>query len=105
MKPIDGKPEELEIVRAILSRHVPGREVRAFGSRVTGTAKKFSDLDLAVMGETPLPPSVLADLEEDFRESDLSFKVDVIDWAATKEHFRRIIEAGYVVVQTGKEEQ
>ena len=54
MKQIDIKPIELDIVRTILARHVPEREVRAFGSRVSGPAKKFSDLDLAVMGETSL---------------------------------------------------
>ena len=102
MSMIDIKPGELEIVRAILARRVPDREVRAFGSRVAGPAKKFSDLDLAIMGETPLAPSVLADLEEDFRESDLPFKVDLVDWASTQEHFRRIIERDFVVVQSGK---
>jgi predicted nucleotidyltransferase len=99
---LDAKPEELAIVRSILARRVPDREVRAFGSRVAGPAKPFSDLDLAVMGDTPLPSSILADLEEDFRESDLPFKVDVVDWAATQEHFHRIIERKYVVVQRGR---
>jgi predicted nucleotidyltransferase len=100
---LDAKPEELAIVRSILARRVPDREVRAFGSRVAGPAKPFSDLDLAVMGDAPLPPSILADLEEDFRESNLPFKVDIVDWATTKEHFRRIIERQYVVVQKGKD--
>ena len=101
MKEIAITPGALEIVRSILARFVPEREVRAFGSRVTGSEKKFSDLDLAVMGELPLPSSVLADLDEGFRESDLPFKVDVVDWATTKENFRRIIEQEYVVVQKG----
>jgi type I restriction enzyme S subunit len=103
VKSIDIKSAELESVREILARHVPEREVRAFGSRVAGPAKKFSDLDLAVMGEIPLPSSILANLEEDFRESDLPFKVDVVDWATTKESFRKIIERNSVVVQRGKE--
>jgi len=103
VREIDIKPGELEIVRAILARRVPDREVRAFGSRVSGPAKKFSDLDLAIMGETPLASSVLSDLEEDFRESDLPFKVDLVDWASTKEHFRQIIRRDSVAVQRGKE--
>lgn len=102
MKQLDITPTELEIVRTILARHATELEVRAFGSRVSGPAKKFSDLDLAIMGETPLSASMLADLEEDFRESDLPFKVDVVDWATTKENFRRIIEQEYVVVQRGR---
>lgn len=102
MMQIKLKPKELEIVLDILARYVPDREVRAFGSRVAGTEKKFSDLDLVIMGETLLPSSILADMEDDFRESALPFKVDVIDWAATNDSFRKIIERKYVVVQQGK---
>ena len=103
MKQIAITPVELDLVRAILALHVPEREVRVFGSRVAGPEKKFSDLDLVVMGDTPLSSSVLADLEEGFRESDLPFKVDVVEWATTKETFRRIIEREYVVVQKKKD--
>jgi len=96
---LDIKPADLKTVQAILRRYLPGREVRAFGSRVAGKVKPFSDLDLAVMGSAPLSAPVLADLREAFSESDLPFKADIVDWAETKENFRRIIEAAYVVVQ------
>lgn len=99
MKTIDVRPGELGKVLAILDRHLPGREVRAFGSRVAGKTKAFSDLDLAVMGEEPLSASVMADLRAAFRESDLSFKVDIVDWAVTRESFRRIIEQESVLVR------
>ncbi len=99
---LDIKPADLKAVQAILRRYISDREVRAFGSRLSGTAKPFSDLDLAVMGNEPLPASILADLKDAFSESDLPFKVDIVDWAETRENFRRIIEAAYVVVQSGK---
>jgi len=99
VKTIDARPEDLEKVLAILDRHLPGRDVRAFGSRVAGKAKAFSDLDLAVMGEEPLPASVMADVREAFRESDLPFKVDVLDWATTAGTFRHIIEQQFLVVR------
>src|SRR3990172_13212738 len=99
---LDIKPAYLQSVRSILHRYIPDREVWAFGSRVTGKIKPFSDLDLAVIGGLPLPASTLADLKEAFSESDLPFKVDIVDWAETKDNFRRIIEAAYVVVQSGK---
>lgn len=97
---IDIKPEQWAIVGAILRQHVPGREVWAFGSRVRHTAKPYSDLDLAVLGDEPLGLSLSADLADDFTESDLPWKVDVVDWATTSESFRRIIERDRVVVQT-----
>ena len=99
MQPINLKPNELEIVRAILAAHVPDRKVWAFGSRVTGTDKEFADLDLTILGEEPLPAAVAADLAEAFSESDLPFKVDVVDWATTGDSFRRIIEKNHLVLQ------
>lgn len=99
MKPIDIRPADLETVLTILNQYVPDREVRAFGSRVTWTAKEFSDLDLAVMGSEPLSVSVLANLRDEFSESDLPFKVDIVDWATTKESFRRIIEKEFMILQ------
>ena len=102
MPELDIKPADLKAVQAILHRYIPDREVRAFGSRVSGTVKPFSDLDLAVMGNIPLPAPILADLKDAFSESDLPFKVDIVDWAETRENFRAIIETAYVVVQSGK---
>ncbi|CAH2030154.1 nucleotidyltransferase family protein [Trichlorobacter ammonificans] len=96
---LDLTPEQLAEVCRILQLHVPGRTVRAFGSRVTATAKPFSDLDLAVMGDTPLDFRQLVALKDAFAESDLPFRVDVVDWAVTGETFRGIIEAGYEVVE------
>jgi type I restriction enzyme S subunit len=87
----DLSTEDLDLVRAILRRHVPDREVWAFGSRASGNAKEFSDLDLAILGESPLPPDVQAALADEFDESDLAFKVDLVDWATTGESFREII--------------
>jgi type I restriction enzyme, S subunit len=101
MKPpgIDIKPGEWEIVRAILNRHLPDREVWAFGSRAQGVAKAFSDLDLVILGNDPLDHSTLAELADDFSESNLPFKVDIVDWATTGERFRKIIEAERIALQ------
>ena len=71
----------------------------AFGSRARRAAWQYSDLDLAVIGEEPLSLAVSASLADDFAESDLPFKVDVIDWATTGERFRRIIKKLYVPIQ------
>ncbi|MBU2655735.1 nucleotidyltransferase family protein [Acidomonas methanolica] len=88
---IDITPEERAIVLRILNEIVPGREVRAFGSRVTGKAKPFSDLDLAIMGDEPLSLETRARLEEAFSDSELPWRVDVLDWAVTDNHFKEII--------------
>jgi predicted nucleotidyltransferase len=89
---------QLKIVNEIVSRVVPQREVWAFGSRARFTEKPFSDLDLAVMGEPPLTLSEMAELSEAFSNSDLPFKVDVVDWATCSEPFRQVIRDHHVVL-------
>jgi type I restriction enzyme S subunit len=42
-------------------------------------------------------------MREDFSESDLPFRVDILDWATTSEPFRRIVERDKVVIQYGDE--
>lgn len=42
----------------------------------------------------------LAVLTDAFSGSDLPMKVDVVDWAATSDELRRIIEREYEVLQT-----
>ena len=96
---IDIRPDHLEIVLEILKKYVPEHEVWAFGSRATWKAKEYSDLDLCIVTDKPLSFKVLGSLEEDFVESDLPWKVDVVDWATTSESFRGIIEKDKVVVQ------
>ena len=92
------KPEGLQVsdgewqqVSAILQRYLPNNEIWAFGSRVKGNAKPFSDLDLAIISDTPLPLALLAEVAEAFSESDLPWKVDLVDWATTSERFREVI--------------
>jgi predicted nucleotidyltransferase len=98
--PIDIKPSDLDIVTTILRRQVPDREVLVFGSRVTGKAKPFSDLDLAVMGDQPLSSTVLGQLHDEFDESTLPFKVDIVDWATTNPAFKQIIARDGVRIDT-----
>ena len=96
---IDIRPDHWNIVQGILQKHVPQYEVWAFGSRATWKAKEFSDLDLAIISDQPLSLDISASLRDDFSESDLPWKVDVVDWATTSESFRKIIERDGVVVQ------
>ena len=96
---MDVSSEQLAIVQGILKKYLHNHKVHAFGSRVKGTATKKSDLDLAIVSDKTLPISLLADLENAFSESDLPFKVDIVDWFAASDSFKKIIENGFVVVK------
>ncbi len=99
---IDVTPSEWAIIQTILQKHVPDLDVWAFGSRARWTAKPYSDLDLAIITLTPLPLAVSAAMAEDFSESDLPWKVDLVDWATTSESFRQIIARDKVAIQSSR---
>ena len=97
-QPIDLNPTHLETIQCILKEHVPDCEVRAFGSRAKWNARDYSDLDLAVVGQQPQGWQVLNRLETAFRESNLPFKVDVLDWHDISDRFKKIIQENYVIL-------
>jgi len=68
-------------------------EVWVFGSRSSGHARPTSDLDLVLLADEPFPFAVLAELNEDFAESDLPFKVDVLQWLTLREEFRGVVRS------------
>jgi predicted nucleotidyltransferase len=75
----DMSAQELALVQSILATWLPMHEVRMFGSRARGTPKPYSDLDLVIMGETPIPMSTLGQLKEAFANNELPWRVDGID--------------------------
>lgn len=101
---IDLDTGQLKIVQQILQQYVPKYEVRAFGSRVTGTCSRFSDLDLALVGPEDVEWPLLEAIKDAFSESDLAIMVDVLDWLAIPESFRQEIGDRYEVVQVAKKQ-
>ena len=96
---LDVPVDALAIVRAILRAHLPaGARVWAFGSRACGRAKPYSDLDLAIDAGRALTLGEMAALGEAFSESDLAWKVDVVDWRAAEAGFRDRVGVGRVAV-------
>jgi uncharacterized protein len=80
--------QHMKILQSILSRFP--YTFYAFGSRVTGAHKQFSDLDLCVMED--LADQVKSELTEAFEESNLPFKVDIIEWNKISDDFRDLIK-------------
>jgi predicted nucleotidyltransferase len=64
----------------------------AFGSRLKQTHHASSDLDLAVVGKEKLSFSTVGRLKEDFMESDIPYKIDILDYHAVSPGFREIID-------------
>lgn len=98
---IDISEKDKAIIGHILQTSIPNMPVYAFGSRVTGNAKAYSDLDLVVMGELDL--SQLAALKDAFDASDLVYKVDISDWASLSDDFKNRIKPDLVQFLSTKE--
>lgn len=83
-------PSELQTVKQILKQHLPETtHIWVYGSRAHGNAKRFSDLDLAIEleGGKTLDFGLLAQLTIAFDESDLPWKVDILDLNSAPESF------------------
>jgi predicted nucleotidyltransferase len=94
---IDLAPADLAILCAVLAIYLPsGTAIWVFGSRATGGARRYSDIDLALEGTEPLDADVLGALRDALSESDLTIKTDVVDLRAVDPSFRRIIEGQLV---------
>ncbi|MBF0491209.1 MAG: nucleotidyltransferase domain-containing protein [Deltaproteobacteria bacterium] len=96
---IDLPQTTLKTIQNILKTRLPQAEVRAFGSRVMGTAKPYSDLDLVILDSQKLGLNTLATLKEAFQESNIPIRVDVLDWNAISPEFREVIEKKYEILQ------
>lgn len=71
--------EQLAVVQRVLRQVLPGAQVAVFGSRATGRARPFSDLDLLVSDPPRLTWAQRADLRDAFEASHLPFGVDVVE--------------------------
>ena len=97
---MDILPEHLNIVRAILKECLLETcTVYAFGSRVTGLARKYSDLDLAIDNHgVPLSLQERACLTEAFQESSLPYKIDLLDWNSISDSFKAQIDGTKIIL-------
>ncbi len=78
---------------------MPEADVWVFGSRAKWLARDTSDLDLCIRSADPIGFSRMGSLRVAFEESNLPYKVDVLDWATAAPSFRKIIERDKVKIQ------
>jgi predicted nucleotidyltransferase len=96
---IDLSQAELAIVRDILRAQLPsGTRAWVFGSRATATARRYSDLDLALEWDRPLGLDLLGRVAEALSDSDLPYKVDLLDLRSLDPAFRARIEADMIAI-------
>jgi len=83
-------------VRTILTHILPDADYLAFGSRLGRRHHRYSDLDIAVKASSKIPLVQLSAAEEAFAQSDLPFRVDIVDLQRASPEFRRLVEANHI---------
>ena len=91
---VDMPAAHRRLVLNILRTHLPpSTQAWVFGSRTTGRARRYSDLDLAIDAGRQLTLDETARLSEAFSDSDLPYRVDLIDWQNVEGNWRQAIAA------------
>lgn len=88
----------LSEIKQIIYHSLDKKKYKAFifGSRVIGRARKFSDIDIGIMGKRSLGEDILVKLKQDFEDSDIPYTVDVIDFSTVSSRFTK--EAGRQII-------
>jgi len=97
MQDIDITPDQRKILLDLLNDYLPDVTVWVYGSRIKGTARPQSDLDLAVFASAEQKRAVAA-LKEALDESLLPFRVDLFVWDEIPAQFRENIQRAHVIL-------
>lgn len=83
----------IEDLREFLQEYFLSKKVRVylFGSRARGTGKPFSDIDLALVSSEDLSMD-LALLRDYLEESNLPYKVDLLEYRKADQRLQEIIK-------------
>ena len=92
----------LDFVLSVLKRNISDVDAKfyIFGSRVKGTNKKYSDIDIAIdLNGKKLDTSILGKILIEFQDSTLPFEVDVVDLNSIDEKFKNLIKKDLVLLK------
>lgn len=92
----DIDPRHKKIIINIIKMKLSKAKIYAFGSRVKGTNKKYSDLDIALdNSENTIDLSVKSQLEEALAQTAIPYKVDLVDLSLIDSDFKKNIFLNY----------
>ncbi len=99
---LDLDERSLNILKTIISKHVASNiTVLIFGSRINGSAKKYSDIDICLKCDDDIDDEVIFQLKEAFSVSELLFRVDIVEYQKCTDAFKRIIDQNNVKIYPG----
>jgi len=79
------------MIETILAPYISKGMLWVFGSRVGNTGVEYSDLDLVIRDNKPLPFADYLEVKDALEYSELSMRVDLLDWQRISPNFRKNI--------------
>lgn len=88
---------QIEFIKKTIQQQLPAAKIYIFGSRASGRAKKFSDVDIAVEDKTPISTNLILKLQSELVNG-LPYLVDLVDINSLEPEFKLIIESTAVEI-------
>jgi len=98
--PIDIETNYLEHVKDIITSIINDQNLKiyVFGSRATGKARKYSDLDIALDLKIEIDSKKMSKIATELENTTIPYKIDVVDLNAITENFKKCIENDLVEI-------
>lgn len=88
---IDLEEKYINFIKSTIAKFLKNYDLFLFGSRAKGTARKYSDIDIAILSEELDEDKRLKILFE-FENSTLPYQVDVVDLKTVSDDFKALIK-------------
>jgi predicted nucleotidyltransferase len=79
----------ISILKSVLEKHLQSNcKSFIYGSRTHANHRKFSDLDIGILGPIKLSASTLVSIQSELSDSNIPYLVDVVDFSAVSNSFK-----------------
>lgn len=97
---VDIEKKYLDQVKSIINSVLQNDTLKiyVFGSRATGKAKKYSDLDIALKSNTKIDSEKMSKLAIELENTTIPYEIDIIDLNNITDSFKKCIEKNLVEI-------
>lgn len=77
----------------IFKKHLDMANYRAFffGSRITGSCRPNSDIDVGIEGREAIPLQILESIKSEVENLPILYKIDIVDFSAVPKEFNKVV--------------
>lgn len=82
----------LHTIQQVIAKYLDIQDysVFLFGSRAVGRHARFSDVDIGIEGTQRIPGFVIQRIKGDLEESDIPYRVDIVDFSTMSDSFKQV---------------